>query len=52
MSSTPVAPEGVESGRRVRHQARDAAVVMAFSLASSGALALALLLISRLGQQG
>jgi hypothetical protein len=42
--STPVFPQ-----RRVRHQARDAAVLMAFSAAVSVGVALALLLIASLG---
>ena len=42
--STPVFPQ-----RRVRHQARDAAVLMAFSAAVSVAFAVALLLIAALG---
>ncbi len=45
-TGTPPAP------RRVREQAREAAVVMAFSALTSVTLALALVLISRLGQQG
>jgi hypothetical protein len=38
--------------RRVREQAREAAVVMAFSALTSAALATAIVLLSRLGQQG
>lgn len=41
---TPVPPH-----RRVRHQARDALVVMVFSAATSLALTTALLLLSALG---
>jgi hypothetical protein len=37
---------------RVREQAREAAALMAFSAVTSVALATALLLLSRLGQQG
>ena len=42
--STPVLPE-----RRVRHQARDVAALMAFSALVSLGLAVALLLITALG---
>jgi hypothetical protein len=45
MSSTPAAPV-----RRVRHQARDAAAVMAFSAATSMAVALTFLLVAILGR--
>jgi len=45
-TETPPAP------RRVREQAREAAALMAFSAFVSVALAIALLLISHLGQQG
>ncbi|QIG42585.1 hypothetical protein G5V58_07150 [Nocardioides anomalus] len=38
--------------RRVRDQAREALVLMAFSLGTSLALATALLVIDHLGQQG
>jgi hypothetical protein len=38
--------------RRVRHQAREALVLMAFSAATSLALAAALLLLTSLGRQG
>jgi len=38
------------AGRRVRHQARDAVVLMAFSAASSVAFATGLLLLTRLGR--
>ena len=37
---------------RVRDQARDAVTVMAFSAATSAALATALVLLSHLGRQG
>lgn len=48
MSSTPVeTPTGV---RRVRHQARDAVVLMTFSAATSAGVALAVLLLTRLGR--
>ena len=42
------------SGRppRVRDQARDAVTLMAFSAATSAALATALVLLSHLGRQG
>ncbi|MDP3890850.1 hypothetical protein [Nocardioides sp.] len=46
MSSTRAAP----GTRRVRHQAREAATVMAFSAASSVGLAVALLLLTSLGR--
>ncbi len=45
MSVTPVAPV-----RRVRHQAREAAAVMAFSAAVSIGLATAFLLLTSLGR--
>ena len=46
-------PATTEPGpRRVRDQAREAVVLMAFSAFTSLALASALLVISRLGQQG
>ena len=45
MSITPVAPV-----RRVRHQAREAAAVMAFSAATSVGLAAALLILTSLGR--
>jgi hypothetical protein len=48
MSTTPIAPER----RRVRHQAREAAAVMATSVAMSLAFAAVLLVLSRLGSQG
>jgi hypothetical protein len=56
MSLTPTAPPlaGVAhtaSGQpRVRHQARDAVVLMAFSAASSMAVAGGLLLLAQLGR--
>jgi hypothetical protein len=40
------------ASRRVREQAREAAAVMAFSALTSVGIATALLLLSRLGQQG
>jgi len=49
MSSTTETPP---APRRVRDQAREAVVVMAFSAFTSVALAAALLLITHLGQQG
>lgn len=45
MSISPVAPV-----RRVRHQAREAATVMAFSAATSVGLAAALLILTSLGR--
>jgi hypothetical protein len=44
--STPALPG---TARRVRHQARDAAVLMAFSAAVSVGCAIALLLVTSLG---
>ena len=38
--------------RRVRHQAREAVALMAFSALTSVALAAALLVLTSLGQQG
>jgi len=66
MSLTPTAPSGpsVRSGpsgpsgpsglgsRRVRHQARDVAVMMVFSAASSVAVATGFLLLAQLSHQG
>jgi hypothetical protein len=50
---TPVAAtEPPPAPRRVRDQAREAVVLMAFSLGTSLALATALLVINHLGQQG
>jgi hypothetical protein len=46
VTETPPAP------RRVREQAREAAVVMVFSALTSVAIATALVVISRLGHQG
>jgi hypothetical protein len=48
----PAATERPPAPRRVREQARDAAALMAFSAFTSVALATALLVLSRLGQQG
>lgn len=45
MSITPVAPV-----RRVRHQAREAVAVMAFSAATSVGVATAFLLLASLGR--
>jgi hypothetical protein len=48
--STPVISEtGIEPERRVRHQARDVAALMAFSALVSVGFATALLLINSLG---
>ncbi|HEX3221914.1 MAG TPA: hypothetical protein VHR35_05040 [Nocardioides sp.] len=59
MSLTPTAPpvagavRPVPAGqRRVRHQARDAVVLMAFSAASSVAVATGLLLLAQLSRAG
>lgn len=59
MSLTPAAPPvvGVASPvsageRRVRHQARDAVVLMAFSAASSVTVAVGLLLLTHLSTAG
>jgi hypothetical protein len=48
MSSTHSGPSPAD--RRVRHQARDAVVVMVFSAGLSSAFAAALLLVSSLGR--
>ncbi|MEI5673758.1 MULTISPECIES: hypothetical protein [Nocardioides] len=45
MSSTPV-----EDGRRVRHQARDAVVLMTFSAVVSVGAALTVVLLTHLGR--
>ena len=56
MSLTPTAPpaDGLSRAgtgtRRVRHQARDAVALMAFSATSSTAVAAGLLLLARLGR--
>jgi hypothetical protein len=55
MSLTPSAPSvgGVAtSPRRVRHQARDVALLMAFSAGTSMALAVGFLLLAHLGRAG
>jgi hypothetical protein len=48
MSVTSTYPLSGPPARRVRHQVRDGAVVIAFSAAASSGLALALLLLARL----
>jgi hypothetical protein len=48
----PVATEPPPAPRRVREQAREAAVLMVFSAVTSLAFATALVVIGRLGQQG
>jgi len=50
--SNPVVTETPPAPRRVREQAREAAVLMAFSALTSVALATALLVLTHLGQQG
>ncbi|WP_170286107.1 hypothetical protein [Nocardioides rubriscoriae] len=52
MSTAPATRAEVvnPADRRVRHQARDAAVLMSFSLATSLLLAAAFLLLARLGR--
>jgi len=53
MSLTPTAQSGVAPGpRRVRHQARDVVVVMAFSASSSVAVAVGFLLLAHLAHTG
>jgi hypothetical protein len=53
MSITPTAPSGVAAGpRRVRHQARDAVALMAFSATSSVAVAVGFLLLAHLSHAG
>ena len=49
MSSTPVAPE-VPGGPRVRHLAREAVAVMAFSAATSLGVATCLLVLTSLAR--
>ncbi len=46
------ATETPPAARRVRDLAREAVAVMAFSAATSVALAIALLVVTHLGQQG
>ena len=48
----PVVTETPPAPRRVREQAREAAVLMAFSASTSVVLATALLVLTHLGQQG
>jgi hypothetical protein len=48
----PVVTETPPAPRRVREQAREAAALMVFSALISVAFATALMLLSRLGQQG
>ena len=52
MHTRLTATEPPPAPRRVREQAREAVVLMAFSLGTSLALATALLVINHLGQQG
>jgi hypothetical protein len=52
MSSPAPATHTPPAPRRVREQAYEAVVLMAFSAFTSVGLATALLVISRLGQQG
>ncbi|HEY3530104.1 MAG TPA: hypothetical protein VGK78_13240 [Nocardioides sp.] len=53
MSLTPTAPSvGGLAPRRVRHQARDVVVLMAFSATSSTAVAAGLLLLAHLARAG
>ena len=53
MSITPTAATGVAAGsRRVRHQARDVVVLMAFSATTSMAVAVGLMLLARLSHAG
>ena len=51
MSTAPITHTevGTSAQRRVRHQARDAAVLMSFSLGLSLAIAVAFLLLAGLG---
>jgi hypothetical protein len=50
MSTAPVTEVVDPAVRRVRHQARDAVVLMSFSLATSLAVAAAFLLLAGLGR--
>ncbi|HET8665271.1 MAG TPA: hypothetical protein VFM08_13225 [Nocardioides sp.] len=53
MSLTPTAPSGAAAGqRRVRHQARDAVALMAFSATTSVAVAVGFLLLAHLAHSG
>jgi hypothetical protein len=52
MSSTQPAVRGAARPLRVREQAREALVLVAFSAATACGLALALLLLTHLGAQG
>lgn len=54
MSTTPIEtpgmlPDGCTPRRRVRHEARDAVAVMAFSAVASSGIALLLTLVVRVG---
>jgi hypothetical protein len=53
MNLTPTAPSGAAAvPRRVRHQARDAVALMAFSATSSVAVAVGFLLLAHLAHTG
>jgi len=51
MSIAPAAPPSLADERRVRHQARDAATLMAFSAATSVGVAVCCLLLAVLARQ-
>jgi hypothetical protein len=51
-SASPVAVSAPDAPRRVRHQARDAVAVMAFSVCASSGVAGAFLLLSHLSRAG
>ena len=51
MSIAPAAPPSLDEDRRVRHQVRDAATLMAFSAATSVGVAVLLLLLAVLIRQ-
>jgi hypothetical protein len=50
MSSTPVAPHLAPAVRRVRHQARDVLMLMAFSAGTSLGIAALMLLVADAGR--
>jgi hypothetical protein len=58
MSLTPTAPPvagtlgGAAAPRRVRHQAREVLVMMAFSASTSVAVAMGIMLLAHLGRAG
>jgi hypothetical protein len=50
MSTTPVAPQLGPAARRVRHQARDVVLLMAFSAVTSVAITTLMVLLAHVGR--